>query len=83
MGLVKVRHIAPAHEAQTLRRPEQAVDGGIAQMPSARRLNILPCCQSIQRIHHTAVGDQHDLLAKVLIGQFIHAATNTFTQVCE
>jgi hypothetical protein len=29
------------------------------------------------------VGDQHDLLAKVLTGQFIHAATNTFTQVCE
>ena len=80
MGLVKVRHIAPAYEAQTLWRPEQTIDGRIAQMPSAWGFDILPSCQAIQRIHHAAVGNQHDLLAKVLTGQFVHAATNALTQ---
>ena len=58
--------VTPAHQRQALRCPQQTVDRGIAQMPTARRLQALLGGGAVQNVQHPAMGHQGDVLAQVL-----------------
>ena len=60
--------VAPAHQRQALRRPQQTVDRGVAQGPAARRLQALLGGGAVEQIQHPPVGDHSDLLPQVLAG---------------
>ena len=63
---VQVALIGPAHQLQTLGRPQQTVDGGVAQTPGAWRLQRLTRGQSVQDVQHAAMGHPHDVLTQML-----------------
>ena len=57
--------VGPAHQAEAFGAPQQAIDGGIAQRPGARCLNLQACGGAVQHIHHAAVTHHRNLLARV------------------
>jgi hypothetical protein len=60
--------IGPTHQRQRIGRIQQPVDGAIAQLPSAWRVQGLAGGQSVQHVEHAAVADQRNVLARVLRG---------------
>src|SRR6218665_247594 len=75
----QVRGVGPAHEGQALGCPEQAVDGGVAELPGAWGLQVLASGEAVELVQHAAMGDQHDLLASMARGQFMQGAGDALT----
>ena len=61
--------------------PQQAVDGGIAQQPGARRLQGLARGRAVQHIQHATVRHQHDVLAGVARSQGVGGVQHTLAQL--
>ena len=68
--------VGPAYQRQALRRPKQAVDGGIGQLPGARSLQVLPGGGAVELVQHAAMRHQNDLLAQVACRQFLQRQRN-------
>ena len=76
-----MRGVPPAHQRQAFRRPQQPVDGGVAQVPAAGGLHIQPSGGAVERVQHAAVTHQGNELAWVAGGQGVSGGGDAFKEL--
>src|SRR5438105_10738841 len=53
--IVQVLRVGPADQREAFRGPEQAIDRAVGQFPGARRIDLLPGGDAVQRVEHAAM----------------------------
>src|SRR6187200_2477321 len=69
---VEVSGIAPADQGEALAGEEKSIDGGIAELPRARRRQVEPGSGAVQAVEHAAVADDQDRGAARARGDLSH-----------